>query len=101
MNQPKNEASSTATDKFTGLILLAGKDSPGITEQLYETLAPFSIQILDVEQVVIRDRLILTTLIALDPAHAQAIEGDLVKMAENSGLDLAIDFADISTQHYS
>jgi len=101
VNHPKNEAPSTATDKFTGLILLAGKDSPGITEQLYETLAPFSIQILDVEQVVIRDRLILTTLIALDPAHAQAIEGDLVKMAENSGLDLAIDFADISTQHYS
>ena len=101
MNQPKNEAQSTAPDKFTGLILLAGKDSPGITEKLYETLAPFSIQILDVEQVVIRDRLILTTLIALDPAHAQAIEGDLVKMAENSGLDLAIDFVDISTQHYS
>lgn len=101
MNQHLSEAEPSVTDKFTGLILLAGKDSPGITEKLYQTLAPFSIQILDVEQVVIRDRLILTTLIALDPAHATAIEQDLVQMAEDSGLDLAIDFADISTQKYS
>jgi phosphoserine phosphatase len=101
VNALNKESESSGAEKFTGLILLAGKDSPGITEKLYQTLAPFSIQILDVEQVVIRDRLILTTLIALDPAHSGAIEDDLVKMAGKSGLDLAIDFADIATQNYS
>jgi hypothetical protein len=54
--------------QFTGLILVTGVDKPGITQALFETLAPFSITVLDIEQVVIRDRLILTALIRLDPA---------------------------------
>jgi phosphoserine phosphatase len=49
---------------------------------------------LDIEQVVIRGRLILTTLISLDPAHAQAIETDLLDATSKLGLDLAIDFSD-------
>ena len=81
--------------QFTGLVLLAGKDSPGITVSLYETLSQFAVKILDIEQVVIRDRLILTTLISLDPAHASAIEGDLLEMANSKELDLAIDFSDL------
>ena len=40
--------------QFTGLILLSGVDKPGITETLFETLSPFAVSILDVEQVVIR-----------------------------------------------
>jgi len=78
---------------FTGLILLSGVDAPGVTEALFSTLAPFSAKILDIEQVVIRGRLILTTLIGLDPAHASAIETDLMSTAELLGLDLAIDFS--------
>ena len=78
---------------FTGLILLSGVDAPGVTEALFSTLAPFSAKVLDIEQVVIRGRLILTTLIGLDPAHASAIETDLMSTAERLGLDLAIDFS--------
>ena len=78
---------------FTGLILLSGVDAPGVTEALFSTLAPFSAKVLDIEQVVIRGRLILTTLIGLDPAHASAIETDLMSTAELLGLDLAIDFS--------
>lgn len=81
---------------FTGLILLSGNDGPGVTQSLFETLAPFSITILDMEQVVIRGRLILTTLISLNPAHADAIEEDLIALGERLGLDLAIDFTDVS-----
>jgi len=101
VNHSLPQSTPEELDQFTGLILLVGRDSPGITAKLYETLAPFSIKVLDVEQVVIRDRLILTTLIALDPAHASAIEEDLLKMAEMSGLDLAIDFADIATNQFT
>ncbi len=79
---------------YTGLILVSGEDRPGITEALFETLAPFSLSIIDIEQVVIRSRLILTILIALDPAHADAIEGDLNAKAESLELDVAMVFSE-------
>jgi len=86
-------------DKFeklehTGLILISGIDAPGVTQALFATLEPFAVTILDIEQVLIRGRLVLTTLISLDPAHASAIETDLLETTNKLGLDLAIDFTD-------
>lgn len=80
------------SSQYTGLILVSGIDSPGITQVLFETLAPFSITVVDIEQVVIRDRLILTVLIALNPAHAQAIEEDLQSCADRLSIDIATSF---------
>jgi phosphoserine phosphatase len=85
---------SQINTEHTGLILISGVDAPGVTQALFAALEPFSITILDIEQVVIRGRLILTTLISLDPAHASAIEADLVEATTKLGLDLAIDFSD-------
>jgi phosphoserine phosphatase len=85
---------SDTKPQFTGLILLSGEDSPGVTAALFAALAPFQITVLDIEQVVIRGRLVLTVLITLDPAHCSAVETDLFAMAEASSLDLAIDFQD-------
>jgi phosphoserine phosphatase len=77
------------SDQFTGLILLSGIDSPGITQALFETLSPFAVTVLDIEQVVIRGRVILTLLISLSPAHASAIEEDLNVCAQKLGVDIA------------
>lgn len=77
---------------FTGLILVSGEDRPGITESLMKTLSQFSVSIIDIEQLVIRDRLLLTVLISLDEAHAEAIATDLNALQEQIGLDIAIDF---------
>ena len=85
---------SQINTEHTGLILISGVDAPGVTQALFAALEPFSITILDIEQVVIRGRLILTTLISLDPAHAIAIETDLLEATTKLGLDLAIDFSD-------
>ena len=79
--------------KHTGLILLSGVDAPGITEMLFRVLTPFQIEIVDFEQVVIRDRLLLTVLIKFDQAHQSAIEDDVTNAFKNSGIDLAMDFA--------
>ncbi len=79
---------------YTGLILVSGEDRPGITEALFETLAPFSLSIIDIEQVVIRSRLILTILISLDPAHASAVENDLNAKADSLELDVAMVFSE-------
>lgn len=83
---------SVANSHYTGLILVSGVDSPGITKALFETLAPFSITILDIEQVVIRERLILTALISCNPDHAEAIESDLNECANNLSVDIATSF---------
>jgi phosphoserine phosphatase len=85
----------TTKDKnqqFTGLILLSGVDKPGITESLFQALSPFAVSILDIEQVVIRGRVILTVLISCAPAHAQSIESDLEECAAALGVDIASAF---------
>ncbi|MEO0010520.1 MAG: hypothetical protein RIQ39_109 [Actinomycetota bacterium] len=84
MNEEKSQ--------FTGLILLSGVDTPGITQALFETLSPFAITVLDIEQVVARDRVILTVLIALNPDHQAAIDEDLNACAERLGVDIATSF---------
>lgn len=83
---------STEKSHYTGLILLSGVDTPGITQALFETLAPFSITVLDIEQVVARDRVILTVLISLNPDHREAIDEDLNLCAEKLGVDIATSF---------
>jgi phosphoserine phosphatase len=77
---------------FTGLILVSGEDRPGITESLMNTLSAFSVTIIDIEQLIIRDRLLLTVLLSLDEAHAEAITEDLHTLQDQIGLDIAIDF---------
>lgn len=78
---------------YTGLILLSGQDSPGITQALFSALSPFAVTILDIEQVVIRDRLILTVLISLNPNHAEAVEADLSECAASLDVDIAVSFS--------
>jgi phosphoserine phosphatase len=80
--------------QYTGLVLVSGEDRPGITEALFNALAPFSLSIIDIEQVVIRSRLILTILISLNKAHAHAIEDDLNAQAELLNLDIAVAFSE-------
>ena len=86
--------STSADDElYTGLILLSGVDKPGIAASLFEVLSPFAITVVDIEQVVVKDRLILTVLIALNPAHESAIADDLDKCATSLDVDIATLFS--------
>jgi len=80
---------SAQTEQFTGLILLTGVDKPGIAAALFETLAPFAVHVIDVEQVVNNNRLILTVLLGANPAHQSAIEADLNTCATELDVDIA------------
>ena len=86
-------STSADSEQYTGLILLSGVDKPGITASLFETLSAFAITVLDIEQVVIKDRLILTVLIALNPAHESAIAADLDSCAASLDVDIATLFS--------
>jgi len=92
------DRNSRVENRYTGLILLSGIDAPGISSALFSTLEPFSITVLDIEQVVIRSRLILTVLIDLDPAHAAAVEADLNECALKLNVDIATSFSSESTE---
>lgn len=92
---------SENNERFTGLILLSGVDSPGIFSALFCALEPFSISVLDIEQVINRSRLILTVLIELDPAHAQAVEEDLNQCAEKLNVDIAVSFASETIESFA
>ena len=52
----------------TLLITLTGRDRPGVTSRLFGTLAGFPVTVADLEQVVIRGRLILGVLLSYDTA---------------------------------
>lgn len=80
---------------FTALILVSGVDRPGITSKVINKLAEFSINILDIKQIVVNDRLLQTIQIKLLPDHALALEEDLQQLAEEAEVDIAIDFTQI------
>ncbi|MEU5877250.1 phosphoserine phosphatase SerB [Spirillospora sp. NPDC047279] len=54
------------SEQRTLLITLTGRDRPGVTSRLFSTLAGFPVTVSDVEQVVIRGRLVLGVLIAYE-----------------------------------
>jgi phosphoserine phosphatase len=83
---------------FTGLILVSGVDKPGITSSVINKLAEFSVEILDIKQIVVGQRLLQTILIKLLPDHALAVETDLELLAKEISADIAIDFSQENTK---
>lgn len=91
--------SSQGDEIFTGLILLTGSHKPDIAQKLFETLAPFSTSILDIDQIVIHERIILTVLLSLSPAHQGAVEADLALLADQIEVDIACLFSHSTPPH--
>lgn len=82
--------SNTETSQvFSGLILLTGVDKVGISKALFETLSPFAVSVIDIDQIIIKQRLILTVQIQLNPDHQEAIEADLNTLADELQVDIA------------
>ena len=86
MPPPKNQ--------ITGLILLSTGDQNRVEESLRAVLEPFSLEILEVQRIALRGRLILGMLITFDLAHAQAINADINEFSQRTGIDVALDFSD-------
>jgi phosphoserine phosphatase len=55
------------------------------------------VAVMDIDQIIIKDRLILTVQISLNPAHQSAIEEDLNTLAANLEVDIAAVFSTSST----
>lgn len=75
------------------LATLSGRDRPGVTAAIFASLAAHDVDIRDVEQVVIRDRLILALLFDLrgDPG---SLRGSVSRAAEALGMECEIAIAE-------
>jgi len=75
----------------TLLVTLTGRDRPGVTSRLFSALAGHELTVLDIEQVVIRGRLVLGALLGCgaDP-DLTAIHRALRAVATDLGLDAEI-----------
>jgi phosphoserine phosphatase len=83
---PKAHPDADATK--TLLITLSGKDRPGVTSAVFETLTRAGVQVLDVEQIVLRRRLVLGVLVTA-PRDWKRLRADVESTA--AALDMAVD----------
>ncbi|KDE98157.1 phosphoserine phosphatase [Mycolicibacterium aromaticivorans JS19b1 = JCM 16368] len=82
--------------KVSVLITVTGVDQPGVTSALFEVLARHAVDLLNVEQVVIRGRLTLGVLVSGDASVADGVQlrDDVSTAIHRVGLDVTIERSD-------
>jgi phosphoserine phosphatase len=82
--------------KVSALITVTGHDKPGVTSALFEVLSGHAVELLNVEQVVIRNRLTLGVLVSapLDVAEGTALRDEIEAAIHGVGLDVTIERSD-------
>jgi phosphoserine phosphatase len=75
------------------LVTVTGRDRPGVTSVLFETLAPYDVTVLDIEQVVIRGQLILGVLVAGGRSAATSLADELRMALAPLGIEVALETA--------
>jgi len=82
--------------KVSVLITVTGLDQPGVTSALFEVLSRHKVELLNVEQVVVRGRLTLAVLVAgpADDAGGDALRDEVTRAIQGVGLDVSIERSD-------
>ena len=86
----------SAPRKVSALITVTGHDKPGVTSALFEVLSGHKVELLNVEQVVIRGRLTLGVLVSapLEVAEGRALRDEVEAAIHAVGLDVSIERSD-------
>lgn len=71
----------------TVLLTLTGPDRRGVTQRISTELAQYDVTVLDIEQIVVRDRLVLSFLVT-SPADPQALRDRIAAAADEMGFQL-------------
>jgi phosphoserine phosphatase len=80
-----------SSPQMTLLVTVTGRDRPGVTSRLFSVLAGHELSVLDVEQVVIRGRLVLGVLLSCgDTPDLTAIHRQVTAVAADLGLEVEI-----------
>ncbi|HEX2499537.1 MAG: phosphoserine phosphatase SerB [Actinomycetes bacterium] len=78
---------SAALPERTLLLTVTGRDRPGLTSALFDVLADYPVDVLDVEQIVLRGRLILGVLVT-SPNDEGELSARLTRTARALGVEL-------------
>ncbi len=74
----------------TVLVTLVGPDQSGVTTRLFEAVAAHDVEVIDVEQLVVRGKLVLSTLLSA-PADVPALEDTVAEVAAGFGLESTVE----------
>ncbi len=74
----------------TVLVTLVGPDQSGVTTRLFEAVAAHDVEVIDVEQLVVRGKLVLSTLLSA-PADVTALESTVTEVASEFGLQSTVE----------
>jgi phosphoserine phosphatase len=74
----------------TLLITLTGKDRPGVTSLVFDTLARFNLEVIDLEQIVLRRRLVLGLLVGW-PRDWKHLRAEMERVAEQLEMSLELE----------
>lgn len=80
-----------ASFKGSAIILISGNSGPEAIEKVLHILSEYSLKIEDQQSIYMAGRLIAAVQIHFDPAHADAIERELISAMKPLGLDVALD----------
>ena len=81
---------SPSEESRTLLITLMGRDRPGVTAAMFSTLAEYGVEVLDIEQIVLRQRLVLGILVTA-PRDIRKLSAAAEETATALGMDLEVD----------
>jgi phosphoserine phosphatase len=81
--------STPHADSRTLLVTITGEDRPGLTSRLFAVLAAYPVDVLDLEQVVVRGRLILGALLTV-PDDVSDLRRALGETAAELGVDIDV-----------
>ncbi|EFQ84079.1 phosphoserine phosphatase SerB [Aeromicrobium marinum DSM 15272] len=74
----------------TVLVTLIGPDASGVSTRLFTELGGFDLEVIDVEQLVVRGRLILSVLVT-EPADLVGLEAAVRRAGADLGLDVSVE----------
>ncbi|MGP4053506.1 phosphoserine phosphatase SerB [Mycobacterium sp. 4D054] len=96
MSASQNWTVGSSRDRSSLLITVTGKDQPGVTSALFKVLSRHRVELLNVEQVVIRGRLTLGVLVAVTPevAGRSELRDEVEAAIHGVGLDVTIEGSD-------
>ncbi len=82
--------------KVSALITVTGHDKPGVTSALFQVLSGHKVELLNVEQVVIRGRLTLGVLVSApaEVADGKEFRDEIEAAVHSQGLDVSIEASD-------
>ena len=75
----------------TVLVTLTGPDQSGVTTRLFGELEPFGVEVIDVEQLVVRGRLILSALLTVPDDEAN-LETTVHEVGAAFGLEVTVEY---------